>query len=573
MVDTGRQKCRNYDSGAGVASYDIMWISKAAADQRAGRAGRTGPGHCYRLYSSSLYSRQMDSFALPEVLTRPLEDVVLAMKAMRVSNVSNFPFPTPPDAKQLNAAVRLLANLACLDTSKVTGNGSSDGEITKLGAAVSQLPLGVRYGKMVLVAAEAGVMDYAIAAVAAMAENSPFGSISSESAENETEDDESLDEEAEQAPKSKKQKGYWSHRTGDVLATVLAIGAYTHAGRNAGGAAQRMACRKFCEEHGLNPVIMSRVHDMRIRLTRLLRNRLVSEESASEHKLVSLKPPNRLQERLLVQSIASGLLDNVATLAPVMNTRTDHPLNLRSAYLGATMDAQEPLFLDRNSVLYSADPQQLPKWVCYDTLVRKTHKKSGQTIVTMKGVTAIDPAWLGVVANQSRLLHLGTPLASPLPLYQEQKDAIVCAVATKFGSHGWELPSIRIPWSQAFAGTSSTSTKLTRQLSVTDEYVWFARYLLEGKVVPELDALRGMLRFEASVVTTTRGGGPKAVQRWVAALEAGHVQSRRALVDVWRSQGPRGLWSVLQPLMRPERMSEAERLWVGTARQYMGAVP
>lgn len=94
VVDAGRQKCRNYNSGTGVASYDIMWISKAAADQRAGRAGRTGPGHCYRLYSSSLYSRHMDDFALPEVLTRPLEDVVLAMKAMDITNVASFPFPT-----------------------------------------------------------------------------------------------------------------------------------------------------------------------------------------------------------------------------------------------------------------------------------------------------------------------------------------------------------------------------------------------------------------------------------------------------------------------------------------------
>ncbi|KAL3922228.1 MAG: hypothetical protein SGILL_002316, partial [Bacillariaceae sp.] len=94
VVDTGRQKCRNYSSGTGVASYDVMWISKAAADQRAGRAGRTGPGHCYRLYSSSLYARHMDEFALPEVLTRPLEDVVLAMKSMKISDVSAFPFPT-----------------------------------------------------------------------------------------------------------------------------------------------------------------------------------------------------------------------------------------------------------------------------------------------------------------------------------------------------------------------------------------------------------------------------------------------------------------------------------------------
>lgn len=88
VVDSGCQKCRNYNAETGVASFDIMWISKAAADQRAGRAGRTGPGYCYRLFSSSLYSRHMDAFALPEVLTRPLEDVVLAMKAMNISNVA-----------------------------------------------------------------------------------------------------------------------------------------------------------------------------------------------------------------------------------------------------------------------------------------------------------------------------------------------------------------------------------------------------------------------------------------------------------------------------------------------------
>eukprot|EP00536_Pseudo-nitzschia_multiseries_P011114 jgi/Psemu1/205015/e_gw1.363.8.1 len=165
VVDAGRQKCRNYNSGTGVASYDIMWISKASADQRAGRAGRTGPGHCYRLYSSSLYSRHMDHFALPEVLTRPLEDIVLAMKAMNVSNVASFPFPTPPDNSQIEAAVKLLANIGCVDISNVERDGG-DGVVTRLGKAVSKLPLGVRYAKMLLVAAKAGVLDYAIVIVA-----------------------------------------------------------------------------------------------------------------------------------------------------------------------------------------------------------------------------------------------------------------------------------------------------------------------------------------------------------------------------------------------------------------------
>ena len=570
-MDTGRQKCRNYDSGTGVASYDVMWISKAAADQRAGRAGRTSAGHCYRLYSSSLYSRQMDSFALPEVLTRPLEDVVLAMKAMRIVNVSNFPFPTPPDRKQLDAAVRLLADLACLDTSKDKGDGSSDGEITKLGAAVAQLPLGVRYGKMVLVAAEAGVLDYAIAVVSALSENPPFITSPLENDdEAEEETDSSDDEEADVGKgRKKKQKGYWAHRSGDVMATVLSIGAYTHASRNAGGAAQRLACRKFCEQHGLNPVIMSRIHEMRVRLTRLLQSRLVQDSgdsSPGRDKFHALRPPSKLQERLLRQSIASGLLDNVATLAPVATFAADHPLNLRTAYLGATTDSQEPLFLDRNSVLYSNDSRQLPQWVCYDTLVRKTHQKTGQTIVTMKGVTALDASWLGSLAKGSRLLHLGNPLVSPAPQYNTDQDEMLCSVTTKYGRHSWEITPVRIPWEQAFA-----QNEANRALSSDDVFAWFTRCLLEGKVLPELHALRGMLRQDITVITNARVR-PKAILGLLATMQSADIHSRKSLCRAWRDRGPRFLWSGIQPLVRPERVAEAERLWVGTARQYMVTV-
>ena len=273
VVDSGRQKCRNYHAGTGVASYDIMWISKAAADQRAGRAGRTGPGHCYRLYSSSVYARYLDAFALPEVLTRPLDDVVLAMKAMNVSNVASFPFPTPPDKSQISAAVRLLANIGCVDVSKVEQVGG-DGKITSLGSAVAKLPLGVRYGKMLLVAAQANVLDYAIALVAVLSESNPFVYQSDEVEEEKGSDDlntspqdelKGLDEvdrnqahHTEKERKREMKKSKWTHDGGDVLATMMAAGAYAYAGRGAGGASEKLACRQFCEENGLHLVVMER---------------------------------------------------------------------------------------------------------------------------------------------------------------------------------------------------------------------------------------------------------------------------------------------------------------------------
>ncbi len=58
VVDTGREKTRVYDPITGVSKFEVQWISQASANQRAGRAGRTGPGHCYRLFSSAVFSNQ-----------------------------------------------------------------------------------------------------------------------------------------------------------------------------------------------------------------------------------------------------------------------------------------------------------------------------------------------------------------------------------------------------------------------------------------------------------------------------------------------------------------------------------
>jgi len=73
VVDCGRVKERVYDRTTGVESFQIRWISKASAAQRAGRAGRTGPGHCYRLYSSAVFERDFAQFSVPEILKYPIE--------------------------------------------------------------------------------------------------------------------------------------------------------------------------------------------------------------------------------------------------------------------------------------------------------------------------------------------------------------------------------------------------------------------------------------------------------------------------------------------------------------------
>jgi ATP-dependent RNA helicase DHX37/DHR1 len=155
---------RQYDVTSGIQVFRISWVSKASASQRAGRAGRTGPGHCYRLYSSAVYENYFDAFPQPEILRIPIEGVVLQMKAMNIDTVLNFPFPTPPDRWALQKSEKSLGYLGALQ----------DGKITELGKTMSLFPLSPRFARMLVSGQQHGCLPYIIAIVSALSVGDPF---------------------------------------------------------------------------------------------------------------------------------------------------------------------------------------------------------------------------------------------------------------------------------------------------------------------------------------------------------------------------------------------------------------
>ncbi|KAL7443952.1 hypothetical protein ACHAXM_010962 [Skeletonema potamos] len=563
VVDSGRKKERNYNAGTGIASYDVMWISKAAADQRAGRAGRTGPGHCYRLFSSSVYSRVFDQFAIPEVLTRPLEDIVLAMKAMNVSNVTQFPFPTLPEQCQINAAVRLLANLGCIDISKMEVEGG-DGKITALGRAVSQLPLGVRYGKMLLVAAQANVLDYAITLVAVLSEATPFSHHSEKSlidtAGDGVESDE-LDEvdrnQAQRAEKERKAKmsSKWQHSGGDVLAAMMAAGAYAFASDR--DKTDKLACHRFCEENGLNLVVMQRIAKLRLHLCKLAKARLpYSCGIAAATGTYTNSPPNRAEVCVLQQVIASGLLDNIARRAPPGALPTEFTGISRSAYICGNSKLKEPLYIENNSTMHSSRPE----WLCYDSILRKK-KNDGTTVAIMQKVTPIDSEWLAELCHGSNLLTLGSPLSTHIPRYIKEKDSIQCAVETKFGSHGWDVPPLFVNMNDILKKDGQSSqTKRSSAVMPDDSFRWFARYLFEGKVFSELSGLLAMLNDEPSIITRRRPS--KKVALLVSALSRSGIDSAASLQKHWAEKDNKFLFKELKPWIKKDCVEVAKQNWI-----------
>lgn len=174
---------RHHDTGTGIQSFRVGWVSQASASQRAGRAGRTGPGHCYRLYSSAFYENQFTKFDEAEILRTPIEGVVLQMKSMHIDAVVNFPFPTPPNRDALRQAEKLLTHLGALEslqgTAKVLAFKKSStlttgGRVTDLGRAMALFPVSPRYSKMLVVGRQQGCLPYVIALVAAMSVGDPF---------------------------------------------------------------------------------------------------------------------------------------------------------------------------------------------------------------------------------------------------------------------------------------------------------------------------------------------------------------------------------------------------------------
>lgn len=156
VFDCGRAKEKRYDTSTGVQSFDIEWISKANASQRAGRAGRSGPGHCYRLYSSAVFERDFEEHPAPEILRVAVDGVVLKLCNIGIP-VNGFPFPTPPNPQALSTARTLLENLGAIQ----------NGKLTQLGEELDNYPLSPRLSRILAVAQQRKCqLDHVVSLVA-----------------------------------------------------------------------------------------------------------------------------------------------------------------------------------------------------------------------------------------------------------------------------------------------------------------------------------------------------------------------------------------------------------------------
>ncbi|MDB6032559.1 MAG: hrpB, partial [Verrucomicrobiales bacterium] len=151
VIDSGLARTSKYDPYRGINTLLIEKISRAAAEQRAGRAGRTAPGICVRLWTEKEHGER-PAQEIPEVKRLDLAEVILTIKAFGLENLTTFRWLEPPDAQALRHAEELLTDLGALDSS---------GSISGIGRKMLAFPLHPRYARMLLAAAEHGCVYHA----------------------------------------------------------------------------------------------------------------------------------------------------------------------------------------------------------------------------------------------------------------------------------------------------------------------------------------------------------------------------------------------------------------------------
>lgn len=150
IIDPGFVKVRAYSPKLGFERLVCTTVSRAEAEQRAGRAGRVASGECYRLYTEEWYSTRMPEYATPAMLRSNLAALVLQMKLLGVEDLLRFPFPSAPPTASFCKSLELLYCLQALDDSC---------RLTEVGAAMAALGVEPMLARFLLTAAALGLED------------------------------------------------------------------------------------------------------------------------------------------------------------------------------------------------------------------------------------------------------------------------------------------------------------------------------------------------------------------------------------------------------------------------------
>eukprot|EP00762_Andalucia_godoyi_P007370 ANDGO_01594.mRNA.1 putative ATP-dependent RNA helicase kurz len=548
VVDSGRHKTREYSAATGVGYMRNTWIARSNSDQRAGRAGRVGPGVCWRLFSSAVFANHMPQWDVPELAKAPLEGVVLQILSLGVPSVRKFPFLTAPAPSTLDRAIELLTVLGAIVDDTET--------LSPLGHSIAKLPVHPRYGKLLLLSKANGLLEYAISLVAALSVREIIPSFAT------------LTEE------QKQKILHLSHPKSDFITFLRIMGA----------AEFSLDKASFCNMFGVLPKPLSEALNLKRQLHMMFFKKVPEKK---------LPPPSQEDQDKLLTLIASCYLDRVARRATLEELNVK---NLKREWFYFAMGSDKPVRIYRDSGVSrhvttssTVREEDWPELLIFDSMEDKEVRRGfsqnesaavapqegKKTILDKKDkldvendhddyaemdsdaeketkgpselvekhryirmVSCITPDVLLQVDSSERFVKRSKPLETPCPFYDPEEDRIMAHYRVSYNRDEFDLGifTLAMPFS-------------------LESIRWIARGFLEGCLFEgfprnDLDKRKTFLSTSPSLATRGSVPHPKAALL-IQAIGRRKLTSARSFIEMWQKE-PMALWNEYSEWLVPE---------------------
>ncbi|CAE8599003.1 unnamed protein product, partial [Polarella glacialis] len=250
VVDPGLFKQMLYNPRTHVESLLVSPISRASAQQRAGRAGRTRPGKCFRLYTPETFEKELPESTYPEIIRSNLSSVVISLKKLGVDDLVHFDFMEPPSPESMMRALEMLHFLGAID---------DEGDLTDAGKAMADFPVDPHLSKTIVAACSRGCVSEVLAIIAMLSVPPPFS-----------------------RPRHAQKAADRAHRNfasgyGDHLSLLTAYSQYSNNGSKA----------DYCHEHFLSERNMKQAENVRRQLAGIVRSRGLEKESTEKNGMIT----------------------------------------------------------------------------------------------------------------------------------------------------------------------------------------------------------------------------------------------------------------------------------------------
>lgn len=341
VIDPGFVKVNAYDPKRSMDSLIVQPISRAQADQRAGRAGRTGPGICYRLYTKNAYTKEMTANTMPEILRQNLSHTILMLKAMGIEDILKFGFMDRPREDAILKALEELYILEALD---------EDGKLTDTGRFMAYFPMEPMLSKTLIKSFEFGCSYEVIEVISMLSVPDVFY------------------RPREKRELADKMKQRFDDYNGDHLTLLNIYRKWEVSGFS----------KDWCTDNFIHEKSMRKAKDVKKQLIRLMET-IDRKESGIQLSLVSCN--NKLEQ--VRKAFVSGFFKNSAKKS------TNHGHNDEDGVF-KTLNDNLSVYIHPSSSLYKVPGVE---YVIYHTLVL-TNKEY------MHCTTKIDPSWLVQYASK-----------------------------------------------------------------------------------------------------------------------------------------------------------------------------